>query len=89
MEALPIRHTVTYCQYGDRRMKPTDIWTNNPAWIPKKACSNGDTCHIAAPRGSRTGTQGLVGDYERSKLPHDLCLEILMSCMSDIPDFCK
>jgi len=22
------RHTVTYCQYGDMRMKPTDIWTN-------------------------------------------------------------
>lgn len=24
------RHTVTYCQYGDTRMKPTDIWTNHP-----------------------------------------------------------
>ena len=23
------RATVTYCQYGDKRMKPTDIWTNN------------------------------------------------------------
>src|ERR1044072_8647303 len=23
-----VRHTVTYCQYGDNRMKPTDIWTN-------------------------------------------------------------
>ena len=25
-----MRHTVTYCQYGDTRMKPTDIWTNAP-----------------------------------------------------------
>ena len=24
------RYTVTYCQYGDTRMKPTDIWTNDP-----------------------------------------------------------
>ena len=24
------RYTVTYCQYGDNRMKPTDIWTNHP-----------------------------------------------------------
>lgn len=24
------RYTVTYCQYGDTRMKPTDIWTNHP-----------------------------------------------------------
>ena len=30
MQGLP-RYTVTYCQYGDRRMKPTDIWTNHPA----------------------------------------------------------
>lgn len=30
MRSLP-RYTVTYCQYGDNRMKPTDIWTNHPA----------------------------------------------------------
>lgn len=29
MQGLP-RYTVTYCQYGDTRMKPTDIWTNHP-----------------------------------------------------------
>lgn len=29
MKDLP-RYTVTYCQYGDTRMKPTDIWTNHP-----------------------------------------------------------
>lgn len=29
MQGIP-RHTVTYCQYGDNRMKPTDIWTNHP-----------------------------------------------------------
>ena len=26
MKGLP-RYTVTYCEYGDNRMKPTDIWT--------------------------------------------------------------
>ena len=58
------RTTVTYCQYGDTRMKPTDIWTNylysvfNPnGWKPRPICKNGDSCHIAAPRGSQTGTQ--------------------------------
>jgi hypothetical protein len=74
------RHTVTYCQYGDERMKPTDIWTNSELWIPKPACKNGDPCHVAAPRGSQTGTQGLKGAYERSKIPHALCLEVLSSC---------
>lgn len=74
------RRTVTYCQYGDERMKPTDIWTNNHNWMPKTHCENGAPCHVAAPRGSRTGTQGLKGSYERSKIPHELCLEILRSC---------
>lgn len=73
------RHTVTYCQYGDTRMKPTDIWTNSKTWIPKPMCKNGDKCHISAPRGSKTGTQGLKGAYDRSKNPAELCREILLS----------
>ena len=70
------RRTVTYCQYGDIRMKPTDIWTNSK-WIPKPMCKNKDKCHISAPRGSKTGTQGLKGSYERSKIPPRLCKEVL------------
>jgi hypothetical protein len=75
------RNTITYCQYGDDRMKPTDIWTNSTKWIPRAMCKNGEPCHVAAPRGSRTGTQGLKGAYERSKIPNQLCIEILKSCI--------
>jgi hypothetical protein len=75
------KQSVTYCQYGDERMKPTDIWTNSIMWTPKPMCKNGDPCHVAAPRGSRTGTQGRANAYERSKIPADLCLEILKSCI--------
>ena len=75
------RNTVTYCQYGDERMKPTDIWTNNNEWMPRKMCKNGDKCHVAAPRGSQTGTQGRANPYERSKIPEQLCMEILKSCI--------
>jgi len=75
------RQGVTYCQYGDTRMKPTDIWTNSDKWIPRPMCSNGSPCHISAPRGSRTGTQGLSNAYERSKIPEDLCNDILKSCI--------
>jgi|TARA_R100000789_G_C2933242_1_gene129818 hypothetical protein len=67
--------TITYCQYGDIRMKPTDIWTNSK-WTGAK-CKNGDSCHIAAPRGSKTGTQGLKNSRERSIVPRELCMEIL------------
>ena len=74
MQDLP-RTTITYCQYGDTRMKPTDIWTNLTGWIPKK-CKNGDPCHTKAPRGSRTGTQGIKGAKDRSVIPVDLSQEI-------------
>ena len=73
--------TVTYCQYGDTRMKPTDIWTNVD-WLPKSMCKNGDTCHESAPRGSQTGTQGLKNAYEKSKVPEELCKEILESIVN-------
>jgi hypothetical protein len=71
-----IRHTVSYCQYGDTRMKPTDIWTNATWWQPKPICKNGDPCHEAAPRGAKTGTQGIKGYTERSRIPPALFEDI-------------
>ena len=79
MQDLP-RYTVTYCQYGDTRMKPTDIWTNHSNPKFKKPCKNGDSCHEKAPRGSRTGTQGLKGAKERSVIPQQLCEHIVDIC---------
>jgi hypothetical protein len=84
------RHTVWYCQYGDDRAKPTDIWTNSKTWIPRKMCRNfkydksGNVIdkhchHESARRGAKTGTQGKKGSYERSKIPEQLCEEILRS----------
>jgi len=83
MSNLP-RKSVTYCQYGDKRMKPTDIWTNSHIWIPRPMCKNGDKCHEAAPRGSKTGTQGLKNTIERSKIPYELCKEIAFVCENEI-----
>lgn len=74
------RYTVTYCQYGDTRMKPTDIWTNHPNPQFKPRCKNGDSCHQPAPRGSKTGTQGLKGSRERSVIPKKLCEHIVEIC---------
>jgi hypothetical protein len=85
LRKLPIledlsRKTVTYCQYGDDRMKPTDLWTNLD-WEPRTMCKNGDSCHTAAPRGSRTGTQGRSGARDRSMVPYELGLEIRRTIM--------
>ena len=82
------RATITYCSYGDKRMKPTDIWSNNicdifnlNGWTPKSKCFAGNKkCqHEEAPRGSKTGTQGIKNNYERSKVPYELCKEMLLS----------
>lgn len=78
------RYTVTYCQYGDKRMKPTDIWTNYPNPNFKPMCKNGDDCHEKAPRGSRTGTQGLKNAKERSVIPEKLCDYIVYLCEQKI-----
>ena len=79
MCGLP-RYTVTYCQYGDTRMKPTDLFTNHPNPKFKPMCKNGSPCHEPAPRGSKTGTQGLKGSKERSRIPKALCEHIVKIC---------
>ena len=85
------RHTVWYCQYGDDRAKPTDIWTNSETWKPRPMCKNfkynketGEIIdrhchHESARRGAKTGTQGKKGSYNRSKIPIELCKEIIES----------
>jgi hypothetical protein len=74
------RETISYCRYGDTRMKPTDIWTNAFVWNPiNKMCSNYNTDHESAKRGSSTGTQGLQGYELRSVIPPLLFREIFDS----------
>lgn len=72
MKGIP-RYTVSYCQYGDSRQKMTDIFTNHPNPNFKPPCKNGDKCHEPAPRGSKTGTQGIKGSKDRARIPDELC----------------
>ncbi len=74
MQGIP-RHTVTYCQYGETYMKPTDIFTNHPA-PDLKQCYKGAPCHESAPRGSQTGTQRMKDPKEKAKIPILLCNHI-------------
>lgn len=79
IQGIP-RYTVTYCQYGDKKMKPTDIFTNHPNPMFKPPCKNGDSCHEKAPRGSRTGTQGINSSALRAVIPYELCKHIVNIC---------
>jgi hypothetical protein len=68
------RKTVTYCQYGDYRMKPTDLWTNVP--FEARCCTNGAPCHPSTPR----GTYSRKSYRELSIVPPKLCEEIIIAC---------
>ncbi len=81
VEGLP-RQTIAYCQYGDKRMKPTVLWGYVPNWTPKPMCKRGDPCHEPAGRGSLGGTQGVGGggkrgSVERSRVAPGLSIELL------------
>lgn len=66
------RRSTWYCQWGERRAKPTDLWTNLRGTAPNgdlPMCAPSAPDHDAAPRGARTGTQGLPDAASRSLIP--------------------
>lgn len=67
------RQQITYCQYGESRRKPTDIWTNNLNWKPRPICEVTDTCHPAL-------TNDINSKSERARIPAELINEILDAC---------
>jgi len=71
------RFTITYCQYGDNRQKPTDLFGVVPGWRPKPMCGRGAPCHVASPRGSNTGTTGLWNVIDRSRVPYGIAEELI------------
>lgn len=81
------RRTVTYCQLGHTTMKPTDLWGGfPPSLILPPPCRQGDPCHVAAPRGSRTAgsVQGMKGAAERGKIPYALALLVCEAAERDL-----
>ena len=82
------RDTVTYCQYGAKVQKPTDLW-NNLNHTFRAMCKPGSPCHEPASRGARKGVQGINnsfsdlgsrGKVKRAIVPKELCLEIIKFC---------
>lgn len=74
--------TVTYCQYGKERMKPTDLWGNHPDGFVGRRCSYGDDCHINTREGSNAARDELGEDTaaKRSVVPYDLSETIRDAC---------
>lgn len=71
------RKTITYCQYGDSRMKPTDLWTNLEHWQPRPMCKPKANCHESSPAGTNAGGTGRLRNAKlRSMIPYELGKEI-------------
>jgi len=68
--------TVSWCQYGANRMKPTDFWGEHPE-MEYRFCAKGEDCHVSAPRGSQTGTQSLSSNMESASIPYAISFSIL------------
>ena len=68
--------TVSWCQYGEDRMKPTDLWGDHPP-MRYRFCGRGSACHVSAPRGSRVGTDGMATDLIKGAIPFGLSISIL------------
>lgn len=81
--------TITQCQYGESRMKPTDLWGGFPPSLElRPQCAKGAPCHVAAPRGSRTpgSVQGTKSSAERAKIPEALALAVMEACERDLAE---
>jgi site-specific DNA-cytosine methylase len=74
MQWAPVRQTIDYCQYGDTRKKPTDIWSNLE-WPARRRCRP-NICGHERTDGNKGGTRGLANSYERAKIPEGLFWEI-------------
>src|SRR5439155_10084254 len=80
----PPTTTITWCQYGARVQKMTDLWGRLPSGFKARKCRNGASCHNAAARGSRTGTQNDLFSAERAKIPYGLSLELCLTMETEV-----
>jgi len=71
---------VSYCRYGEKVEKPTQIWGRHPVkWEPKAHCSH--VVHRDAITNHR-GHGYLVPKKDRAVLPQPLCDEIVKAVIS-------
>lgn len=80
-----ILNTTTYCQYGFSYRKQTDFFSNIDLHL-KKPCKNGAPCHEKAPRGARTGLQGIKDPALKAVYPPKLCEQIVEECEKSIQE---
>jgi hypothetical protein len=73
------RGTVSYCQYGEDVMKPTDLWGEHPPGFEYRWCGYGDNCHAENTHGGCPNTEDPYprDPAERAKVPYELSESVL------------
>jgi hypothetical protein len=90
LRTLPIlrhleRRTVSYCQYGAKWMKPTDLWGRFPPSLRlRPMCKRGDSCHERVPHGSKRGLNGERSPALRAEIPEQLAHAVMEACCRDL-----
>jgi len=73
--------TVFFAQYGENRLKPTDIWGRHPKGFKDMQITDKTLLdYEKAPRGSKRGTQRITSPEERARIPYQLSLTICKLC---------
>ena len=76
----PVR--VFYAQYGEDRLKPTDIWGRHPDGFKEMQIADKSLLqYTPCPRGSKIGgTQGMKDAESRAKIPYKLSKTVCELC---------
>lgn len=78
------RARISYCKYGEKRMKPTDLWGDWPDSFITRDCNYGNPDHYRTSRKNFgrgfMGTMAMKNSEERAKIPYQLSLEFCLAC---------
>jgi hypothetical protein len=82
----PVR--VFYAQYGEDRLKPTDVWGRHPDGFKEMQITDKSLLdYTKCPRGSKIGgTQGMKNAEVRAKIPYKLSETICKLCEKHVKE---
>ena len=74
------RRTITYCQYGEKAQKPTDLWGGfPPGLILRPPCKAGSPCHTSAAGAAKGAVVTASDAAHRAVVPYALSLDVCLA----------
>lgn len=83
--ALLERRTVTYCQYGSKAQKPTDLWGMFPESLRlRPRCHENDPCHQSSRGRLKGAVVSMHSAAERAVVPYELSMAVCLAAEQDL-----